>query len=226
MSTVRQEFAQLHDVLNRTLLLLDEASALIEPAGIWPPAPTVGLIDRAKNEVLQARSNLHAARAAAAGKEAAALSTEDVVGPEPPAYLEDGQNRKRIVVRKVADVNLPLRRLLLPWKMPRIEIDVGALPPLENQRMQDRITRIRSAAEQQMLGPVAAGALILFGAFRIVAFHNPWTSTQDLKDFGILLCFGLVAWIAGRSIEIIWSRARLLRVLLRLRRMARDQGRS
>ncbi len=224
--SVKQEFAQLHDVLNRTLMLLDDARALVEPAGIWPPSPTVSLLDRAKTEILQARSNLHVARANAGTQVLASPPMQSPVRGEPataPAgTLQQDRARARFIVRTAADVNRLLLRSMLPWKLPRIEIAIDTLPALEIQRAQDRITRIHNASEQQIIGLVAASAVILFGAFRIVVFHNPWTSAQDLKDFETLFFLGFLAWVAGRSVEIIWSRARLLRVLFRLRRQVQN----
>ena len=52
---MNQDIAKLHDVLNRTLDLLDEACELVRPAGVEPSKETVKLLGLAIANILHAR---------------------------------------------------------------------------------------------------------------------------------------------------------------------------
>lgn len=49
------EIARLHEVLNQSMELLDEAAALVEPSGIEPRKESLKLIGLAIGEVLNVR---------------------------------------------------------------------------------------------------------------------------------------------------------------------------
>ena len=52
---MNQEIIRLHDLLNQSLALLDEACELVRPAGVEPGKDTVKLLAMAIGEILNAR---------------------------------------------------------------------------------------------------------------------------------------------------------------------------
>ena len=57
---MNHELIRLHDLLNQSLALLDQACALVEPSGVEPPKDTVKMLGRAVGEILHARKGIYA----------------------------------------------------------------------------------------------------------------------------------------------------------------------
>ena len=56
---MNHELTRLHDLLNQSLALLDQAVALVEPAGVEPRKETVKMLGRAVGEILHARKCIY-----------------------------------------------------------------------------------------------------------------------------------------------------------------------
>jgi len=215
MTAMNHDAVKLHNILNRSLTLLNDAGELVVRAGIRPPEATVQLLDKALGELQQVRNALYeSAPALRPAVSAPAEPPLSLVG-SPPALGIDlyGPRRARFVLRTKRDVDRMALRLLVRWRVPYIEVATDALPSLEAQRAQHRILRRSAACERLVVGPVLAAAAILAGTFRIV-----WYWRHDMHDLWVLAGAVLGAWIAGNLVDMAWSRARLLVELLRLRR--------
>ena len=56
---MNHELIRLHDLLNQSLALLDQACELVEPAGVGPRKDTVKMLGRAIGEILHARKGIY-----------------------------------------------------------------------------------------------------------------------------------------------------------------------
>jgi hypothetical protein len=56
---MNHQLIRLHDLLNQSLALLDQACELIEPAGVEPRMDTVKMLGRAVGEILHARKGIY-----------------------------------------------------------------------------------------------------------------------------------------------------------------------
>ena len=56
---MNHELSRLHDLLNQSLALLDQAAELVEPAGIEPRKETVKMLGRAVGEILHVRKGIY-----------------------------------------------------------------------------------------------------------------------------------------------------------------------
>jgi len=56
---MNHELLRLHELLNQSLVLLDQAADLVEPAGIEPRKETVKMLGRAVGEILHARKGIY-----------------------------------------------------------------------------------------------------------------------------------------------------------------------
>jgi hypothetical protein len=56
---MNHELTRLHELLNQSLALLDQAVALVEPAGVEPRKETVKMLGRAVGEILHARKGIY-----------------------------------------------------------------------------------------------------------------------------------------------------------------------
>jgi hypothetical protein len=215
MTTMNQDAVKLHNILNRSLMLLNDAGELVVRAGIRPPEATVKLLDHALGELQQVRNALYESEPALRPVVSAPVAASPApVGPLPSVGIElYGPRRARFVLRTKHDVDLMALRLLVRWRVPNIEVSTDTIPILEVQRAQHRIVRRSAACERLVVGPVLAAATILAGTFRIV-----WYWKHDLHDLWVLAGVVLAAWVAGNLLDMAWSRGRLLLELLRLRR--------
>src|SRR5690349_13925030 len=59
MTTMNHDAVKLHNILNRSLTLLDDAGELVVRAGIRPSEATVQLLDHALGELQQVRNALY-----------------------------------------------------------------------------------------------------------------------------------------------------------------------
>jgi hypothetical protein len=56
---MNHELTRLHEILNQSLALLDQAVELVEPAGVQPRKETVKMLARAVGEILHARKGIY-----------------------------------------------------------------------------------------------------------------------------------------------------------------------
>ena len=56
---MNHELIRLHELLNQSMALLDEACELVEPAGVEPRKETVKMLARAVGEILHARKHIY-----------------------------------------------------------------------------------------------------------------------------------------------------------------------
>jgi len=56
---MNHDLIRLHDLLNQSLALLDQACELVEPAGVEPRKDTVKMLGRAVGEILHARQGIY-----------------------------------------------------------------------------------------------------------------------------------------------------------------------
>ncbi len=151
------------------------------------------------------------------------LADAEVAGPAPePA---------RIV--RASDIAPVVGRVLLPWRLPRIELNTPDLPALDMQRTQQRVTLL-SASCNCVLGALLAAMTLLAGGLYIVMtsaekWWVEWWEWPRYWDAGPGLRLTLLvagAGIAGWVVETVWTRLRLTAVLLglwgRLRAAAKD----
>lgn len=128
-------------------------------------------------------------------------------------------DQRAVLIADDADVAPVLGRFLVPWPLPRIELRTNALPALDLQRTQQRLTDL-SAACNCVLGAVLAGITLLAGGFYIVMTSDDWWKWMNYWEVGPGLALAasvLGAGLAGWLIETALTRVRLAAVLLRLR---------
>lgn len=225
MSAMSHDAARLHDILSRTLGLLDRASTLVAQSGLRPPEEMARMLASASSEIRAVRQALDEAPPPAAPVEA------QVLAPAPSAATANAAavsvaapvrrprrwrllriRRKAFVVAGARDIGRLVVRLLLPWWLPRIEL--GALEQLGPQRLQRAQHRIRArqdAFDRMVLGPVLAACAVLAGTFYIV-----WRWNWDFSDLARVAMAAAAVWIAGNLLNLLWCRLRLLLSLLRL----------
>ena len=56
---MNHELIRLHELLNQSLALLDQACELVEPAGVEPPKEMIKMLGRAVGEILHARKGIY-----------------------------------------------------------------------------------------------------------------------------------------------------------------------
>lgn len=137
--------------------------------------------------------------------------------------LPDEPARPLVAVHGAADINRVALRLLTRWTLPRIDIRVATLPPLDVQRAQNRFTRL-SESYSYLLAGVLAAVSLLVGLFYVVWKSNEtwkWNSGQDWSGVGLVLVVTLYAALLGCALEVLWVRVRLLLVLRGLWRRLR-----
>jgi hypothetical protein len=115
------------------------------------------------------------------------------------------------VLQTAADITRLIRRLFIRLEVPRIEVNLRALPALHVQHTQQRLDHLRDHAIG-WLGEVAAGVTLFLG------FAYAWARDWKWQKLGIILMAVGAAWLAGRALEAVWGRLRLIWALWRLRR--------
>lgn len=136
--------------------------------------------------------------------------------------LPDAPARPEVALHDAADINRLVLRLLTRWTLPRIEIQMNALPELMVQRAQHRC-RILCDGCSFLFAAVLATLTLLGGLFHVIWMSslNQWTSGQGLRAAGLVAISALLAGLLGAALEVAWVRVRLLLVLRGLRRWPR-----
>lgn len=151
-----------------------------------------------------------------------AATSVAATSPEPGSLADVGAasaDPRPARIASASDIAPVVRRLLSPWPLPRIELQVAGLPPLDLQRAQQRLTEL-SAGCNCVLGAVLAGTTLMAGGFYIVMTSDEWWEWMNYWEVGpgLVLAAGVVgAGVAGWLIETALTRFRLAAVLLRLR---------
>lgn len=159
----------------------------------------------------------------------AAAEVRTIPVPEPAAVraavVQEAHDRR--VVHTAADMRGLIVHAATHWTVPRIDVAIDALPELERQRAQTRITRLAGVSEYQSLGAWAvvvtlvAGTIWIFYSFNGRTMEQRWIDTY-VSSWGLWeYALGLViaagcAWIGGKWLGALWCRGRLLLALCRL----------
>jgi hypothetical protein len=114
-------------------------------------------------------------------------------------------------MRRTADIGRAAWRLLVPWPMPRIEISLDSVEPLDAQRTQLRLRRLHEILERQT-GALLAIAVLIIGLADMVRTWN-----RSMEHMGWLVVVAIGAGLAGRIIGKTLVRLRMLFELARLR---------
>ncbi|HWL61352.1 MAG TPA: hypothetical protein VNQ32_01005 [Steroidobacteraceae bacterium] len=161
---------------------------------------------------------------AAAAASVAASAARNSIDPYADAA---GPDARRALIARPSDVVRLLWRLLVPWRLPRIELQTAGLPGVDLQRIQHRITLLCGSCNC-VLGALLATMTLLAGSFYIVlSTSRDWAWPRDYWDSrpGMLLALGVVgAGVVGWLIETVMTRTRLAAVLLHLRGRLRAQA--
>lgn len=118
--------------------------------------------------------------------------------------------RRKVIIHDAAGISRLCLRLFFYLKMPRIEVRIEKLPDLVVQYAQHRITRL-SEARNTLLGEVFAIVALLCGSYVV------WWMARGWQLLGLVAAIAMGAWVAGKLVNVVWTRLRLLGVLLRLR---------
>lgn len=142
----------------------------------------------------------------------------DRVQRRPQAVRAD---RPKLPVRDIDDLNRALHHLLTHWKLPHIEIHVGSLPRPVLERAQDRLVRLSSGNSYQLAGLLALPSFVVGMVYAIKPPQEAvlWTLPRHWSVIPLVLVATLCAALLGFAGEILWTRLRMLRVLLGLRRL-------
>lgn len=119
--------------------------------------------------------------------------------------------REVILLRDAADIRRAALRVATRWRPPRIEVSTGRFPVLAAQYAQQRFTRLANDCNC-LLGEVLGGTTLVLGLGWGWVFNRSWS------DVGLVLVAALLTLFTGKIIERAWTRARMLLVLLGLRR--------
>lgn len=124
------------------------------------------------------------------------------------------------------DIAPVVGRVLLPWRLPRIELVASEQPALEMQRTQQRITSLSTSCNCVLGALLALGTLLGAGFYIVLSASRDWDWHKDYWDSrpGMLLAMAVVgAGIVGWLVETMFNRLRLAAVLLALRGRLRAQ---
>jgi hypothetical protein len=128
--------------------------------------------------------------------------------------------RPKVSLRQITDIDRLIVKVASRWKLPRVEIPVAAQPSLDVQRAQNLFVRL-SEASHCMLGGLLGAAALVGASFYLIWIPDPtitWARTLGWDSLAWVLAVALGAAMIGAVIELIWTRMRLVLVLLRLRR--------
>jgi hypothetical protein len=128
--------------------------------------------------------------------------------------------RPKVSLRQSTDIDRLILRVASRWKLPRVEIPVAEQPSLEVQRAQHLFVRL-SETSNCLLGGLLGAAALVGASFYLIWIPNQtitWARTLGWDSLGWVLAVALGAALIGAVIELIWTRMRLVLVLLRLRR--------
>lgn len=129
--------------------------------------------------------------------------------------------RSSFTVQRPADLGRLAWRVMLYWKVPRIELAIDGFPLLEAQRSQLRLRHLHEVLERKTGGLVAI-AVLTVGLADMVRTWN-----RSMEHMGLVLGIALLAGLAGRLLGRAFVRLRFLFELLRLRlRIARLKARG
>lgn len=129
--------------------------------------------------------------------------------------------RTSFTVRRPGDLGRLAWRIMLFWKVPRIELHIDGFPLLEGQRSQLRLRHLHEVLERKTGGLVAIAVLII-GLADMVRTWN-----RSMEHMGLVLGVALLAGLAGRILGRVFVRLRFLLELLRIRwRIARHARRG
>lgn len=129
--------------------------------------------------------------------------------------------RTSFTVRRPGDLGRLAWRIMLFWKVPRIELRIDGLPLLEGQRSQLRLRHLHEVLERKTGGLVAIAVLII-GLADMVRTWN-----RSMEHMGLVLGVALLAGLAGRILGRVFVRLRFLLELLRIRwRLAKHARRG
>jgi hypothetical protein len=117
--------------------------------------------------------------------------------------------REAIHVRDAAGIRRACGRLFVRWRPPRITADTDRFPLLYAQRAQDRLAHLADGCNC-LFGEVMGGAMLLAG------FTRAWVFSRSWSDVGLVLLAALGLLLIGKAIEAMWTRVRMLLVLLGL----------
>lgn len=143
--------------------------------------------------------------------------------------------RRKIVLASKADIARLALRVLVPLRLPRIEIQAPALPSLEVQRMQTHIVRYSSGCTYLLAGLMAVGILLVGLLYEIWTRSMEWVFSQredwfllqlDWPDVQPVVLVTLGAGLAGAVLEAMWMRLRLLLVLRAFARQLKSASRQ
>lgn len=118
------------------------------------------------------------------------------------------------VLRTGEDINRLIVRLLYQWNVPRIEVQLDALPPLHVQHTQQHLEQLHERTIGSW-GEIAGGVTLLVGGF------HAWTQARQWQQLGIVMAAVAAVWLAGQLLEAAWRRARLIWAVWRLKRQLR-----
>jgi hypothetical protein len=121
--------------------------------------------------------------------------------------------RSRVIVRHTGDLRRLFIHLFTHWKLPRVQIDVDGVAPVDVQRAQDRITHFSEACHCA-LGAWLAGATIMGGVFYVEweSSHNwDWMVPESWGPLGLVPVAALCAALTGMAIEMVWTRVKIMR---------------
>lgn len=123
----------------------------------------------------------------------------------------DQSRPEKVVLRGTSDVDRLIAYLLSHIKPPRIEVCIDEISESETARAQHDL-RLYSEKCNCLLGEVAGGLTLLIGGY------NAWLSARgDWPNLLPVVTATACIALLGKSIEVGWSRYRMIRVLRYLR---------
>jgi hypothetical protein len=116
-----------------------------------------------------------------------------------------------IHVRSLPDILRASWLLLAHWRPPRITVDTSRFPMLFAQRAQHRLAHLADGCNC-LFGEVLAGTTLVLGLSAVWVFNLGWSGVAMI----LIVALGLLC--IGKAIEAMWTRLRMLGVVLGLRR--------
>jgi hypothetical protein len=123
--------------------------------------------------------------------------------------------RPRVVVRNAPDKYRLAIHLFTHWTLPRVEIGIEGAAQLDVQRAQHRIAQLSQTCNC-VLAACLAAATLLVGSTLVVWKSNAqwqWWAPVSWGPLGSVLVATLCAALLGMTIEMIWTRVRVMLAL-------------